>query len=79
MDGAVEIDGAVDGVGEGDATGVNAGVELGQLAVVAVAVALLAAVRRYDVRLAERCVVVGSVGVIAAGVYWFAQRVGFVA
>ena len=57
----------------------NVGVELGQLAVVAVAVALLAAVRRYDVVLAERCVVVGSVGVIAAGVYWFAQRVGFIA
>jgi hypothetical protein len=57
----------------------NAGVELGQLAVVAVAVALLAAVRRYDVVWAERCVVVGSVGVIAAGVYWFAERVGFIA
>ena len=57
----------------------NVGVELGQLAVVAVAVALLAAVRRYDVILAERCVVVGSVGVIAAGVYWFAQRVWFIA
>jgi hydrogenase/urease accessory protein HupE len=57
----------------------NVGVELGQLAVVAVVVALLAAVRRYDVVLAERCAVVGSVGVIAAGVYWFAQRVGFIA
>jgi len=56
----------------------NVGVELGQLAVVAVAVALLAAVRRYNVVLAERCVVVGSVGVIAAGVYWFSQRVGFI-
>jgi hydrogenase/urease accessory protein HupE len=55
----------------------NVGVELGQLAAVAVAVALLAAVRRYDVVLAERCVVVGSVGVIAAGLYWFVQRVGF--
>ena len=57
----------------------NVGVELGQLAVVAVAVTLLAAVRRYDVVLAERCVVVGSVGVIAAGLYWFAQRIGFIA
>jgi hydrogenase/urease accessory protein HupE len=57
----------------------NVGVELGQLAVVAVAVAVLAAVRRYDVVLAERCVVVGSIGVIAAGLYWFAQRVGFIA
>jgi hypothetical protein len=46
---------------------------------VAVAVALLAAVRRYDVVWAERCVVAGSVGVIAAGVYWFAERIGFIA
>ena len=57
----------------------NVGVELGQLAAVAVAVALLAAVRRYDVVWAERFVVIGSVGVIAAGVYWFAERIGFIA
>jgi hydrogenase/urease accessory protein HupE len=57
----------------------NVGVELGQLAVVIVAVALLAAVRRYDVVWAERLVVAGSVGVIAAGSYWFAERVGFIA
>jgi hydrogenase/urease accessory protein HupE len=57
----------------------NVGVELGQLAVVAVAVTLLAAVRRYDVVWAERFVVVGSVGVIAAGLYWFAERIGFIA
>jgi len=57
----------------------NVGVEIGQLAVVAVAVALLAAVRRYDVVWAERCVVFGSAGVIAAGTYWFAERVGFIA
>jgi hydrogenase/urease accessory protein HupE len=57
----------------------NVGVELGQLAVVAVAVALLAAVRRYAVVWAERFAVVGSVGVIAAGLYWFAERVGFIA
>jgi hydrogenase/urease accessory protein HupE len=57
----------------------NVGVELGQLAVVAVAVALLAAVRRYDVVWAERCAVAGSVGVVAAGAYWFVERVGFIA
>lgn len=57
----------------------NVGVELGQLAVVAVAVALLAAVRRYDVVWSERFVVLGSVGVIVAGLYWFAERVGFIA
>jgi hydrogenase/urease accessory protein HupE len=54
----------------------NVGVELGQLAAVGAAVAVLAAVRRYDVLWAKRCEVVGSVGVIAAGLYWFAQRVG---
>jgi hydrogenase/urease accessory protein HupE len=57
----------------------NVGVELGQLAVVAVAVALLAAVRRYDVVWAERCAVAGSVGVVAAGAYWFVERVEFIA
>ena len=55
----------------------NVGVEIGQLAVVAAVVALLAAVRRYDVVFAERCALVGSIGVVAAGLYWFAQRVGF--
>jgi hydrogenase/urease accessory protein HupE len=57
----------------------NVGVEFGQLAVVAVAVTLLAAIRRYDVVLAERCVVVGSGGVIAAGLYWFTQRLAVIA
>ena len=57
----------------------NVGVELGQLAAVALAVVLLAAVRRYDVVWAERIVVAGSIGVIAAGVYWFAERVGIIA
>jgi hydrogenase/urease accessory protein HupE len=55
----------------------NVGVELGQLAAVGAAVALLAAIRRYDVTWAERCEVVGSVGVIGAGLYWFVQRLGF--
>jgi hydrogenase/urease accessory protein HupE len=55
----------------------NVGVELGQLAAVATAVALLAAIRRYDVVWAKRFELVGSVGVIAAGLYWFAQRIGF--
>jgi hydrogenase/urease accessory protein HupE len=55
----------------------NIGVELGQLAAVAAAVAVLAAVRRYDVVWAKRCELLGSVGVIAAGLYWFVQRLGF--
>ena len=53
----------------------NIGVELGQLAIVLSMAAILAMLRRYSAELAQRCVVVGSVGVIAAGVYWFAQRV----
>ena len=57
----------------------NVGVELGQLAAVALALGLLAAVRRYDVVLVERIAVVGSVGVIVAGGYWFAERVGIIA
>jgi hydrogenase/urease accessory protein HupE len=57
----------------------NVGVELGQLAVVAFAVALLAALRRYDVVWAERIALAGSIGVIAAGGYWFAERVGLIA
>lgn len=54
----------------------NVGVELGQLAVVVPAAGLLAVVRRYDVVLNERLAFGGSVVVIAAGLYWFAQRVG---
>jgi len=57
----------------------NLGVELGQLAVVGVLVALLAAVRRYDVVLAESGAVVASMVVIGAGLFWFAQRIGLIA
>jgi hydrogenase/urease accessory protein HupE len=56
----------------------NVGVELGQLAVVAVAVPLLAGVRRYDVVLADSGAVLASVAVIGAGLYWFAQRIGVI-
>jgi hydrogenase/urease accessory protein HupE len=57
----------------------NVGVELGQLAVVGIFVALLAAIRRYDVVLAESGAVMASVVVTGAGLYWFAQRVGLIA
>ena len=57
----------------------NVGVELGQLAIVAIMVVLLAALRRYDVVLAERFALVGCLGVIGAGLYWFVQRVWFTA
>jgi hydrogenase/urease accessory protein HupE len=55
----------------------NVGAELGQLAVVIPAAGLLVAIRRYDVPWAERFARGGSVVVIAAGLYWFGQRVGF--
>jgi hypothetical protein len=55
----------------------NIGVEIGQLAAVAMMVALLAAVRRYDVVLARSVALAGSVAVIASGLYWFVQRVWF--
>ena len=57
----------------------NVGVELGQLAVVGILVGLLAAVRRYDVVLAESGAVVASIVVIGAGLYWFVQRIGLIA
>ena len=55
----------------------NIGVEIGQLAAVVMMVALLAAVRRYDVVWARRVALAGSVAVIASGLYWFVQRVWF--
>jgi hydrogenase/urease accessory protein HupE len=53
----------------------NVGVELGQLAVVAVVATLLAAVRRRSQKLGRLVVVAGSAVVIAAGTYWFVERV----
>ncbi len=57
----------------------NIGVELGQLIIVFLVAGALWAVRRYSAGLAERCVLAGSIVVIAAGAYWFVQRVWFVA
>ena len=53
----------------------NVGVEIGQMAVVAVVASLLAFVRRHSITLGERLAIAGSVGVVAAGSYWFVQRV----
>jgi hydrogenase/urease accessory protein HupE len=53
----------------------NFGVELGQLAIVFVVAAALGTVRRRDPRLARHLVVAGSLVVIAAGAYWFVERV----
>ena len=53
----------------------NIGVEIGQLAIVLTMATALALLQRYSAELAKRCVVVGSIAVIAAGIYWFVQRV----
>jgi len=55
----------------------NLGVEIGQLAVVLAVASVLAAVRRRSELIGARVAVAGSVVVIAAGAYWFVQRVFF--
>ncbi|HET9360462.1 MAG TPA: HupE/UreJ family protein [Vicinamibacterales bacterium] len=55
----------------------NFGVEIGQLVVVLFVASLLAAIRRKSLVLGSRVAVAGSVVVIAAGAYWFVQRVFF--
>ena len=55
----------------------NIGVEIGQLAVVVVVASLLAAVRARNAAAGRQLAVVGSVVVIAAGAFWFVQRVFF--
>jgi hypothetical protein len=57
----------------------NVGVELGQLAIVLVVASLLAAIRRWNAAVGARVAFAGSILVIAAGSYWFVQRVFFVA
>ena len=53
----------------------NVGVEIGQLCVVITAAAVLAAVRRWSPAASRRVAVAGSVAVIAAGGFWFVERV----
>ena len=53
----------------------NFGVELGQLAVVLVVAAVLSRVRAYSAVAGERIAVAGSIAVIAAGAFWFVERV----
>ncbi|HEX5069076.1 MAG TPA: HupE/UreJ family protein [Vicinamibacterales bacterium] len=53
----------------------NIGVELGQLAVVAVVATLLAGVRSWSAALGRRVALAGSLAVIAAGGFWFVERV----
>jgi hydrogenase/urease accessory protein HupE len=55
----------------------NIGVELGQLLVVVVVATGLAALRAHSETASRRLAVVGSVGVVAAGTFWFFERVFF--
>jgi hydrogenase/urease accessory protein HupE len=55
----------------------NLGLEIGQLVVVAAIASVLASVRLRDENLGRRVVLAGSVAVIAAGAFWFIQRVFF--
>ncbi len=55
----------------------NLGVEVGQLLVVAVVASALAALRARSEAAGRRLVYIGSVAVIAAGAFWFIQRVFF--
>jgi hydrogenase/urease accessory protein HupE len=53
----------------------NLGVEIGQSCIVLAVAPILALIRRRSERVAGRVVTVGSLGVIAAGAFWFVQRV----
>jgi hypothetical protein len=55
----------------------NVGVEIGQLAIVLIVTAALAAIRRHSDAWRYRVAFAGSIVVIAAGTYWFVQRVFF--
>ena len=53
----------------------NLGVEFGQLLIVAVVAGTLVVVRRQSAVAAHWVAMAGSVAVILAGLYWFAERV----
>lgn len=55
----------------------NVGVEIGQLGIVLVVASALAAVRRWNADAGKRVAYAGSLIVIAAGAYWFVERVFF--
>ena len=55
----------------------NVGVEIGQLAIVLLVAATLSAIRAHSVTMRQRVAFAGSIVVIAAGTYWFVQRVFF--
>jgi hydrogenase/urease accessory protein HupE len=55
----------------------NVGVEIGQLGIVVLVASALTAIRRRSDSMGYRVAYAGSVVVIAAGTYWFVQRVFF--
>jgi hypothetical protein len=55
----------------------NLGVEIGQVGIVLLVATILEAIRRRNSILGARVVTAGSIVVIAAGSYWFVQRVFF--
>ena len=55
----------------------NFGVEIGQLAVVVLVATSLAVIRRWSAVVGHRVAWAGSIVVIAAGAYWFVERVFF--
>ena len=55
----------------------NVGVEIGQLVIVLAVATALRAIARRDPQTARRLVIAGSVIVVAAGTYWFVERVFF--
>ena len=55
----------------------NVGVEIGQLIIVIVAAQALFLVRKWSPVAGQRIAVFGSIAVIAAGTFWFIERVFF--
>ena len=55
----------------------NVGVEIGQLGIVLVVASALAGIRRWNAVVGQRVAYAGSIVVIAAGAYWFVERVFF--
>jgi hydrogenase/urease accessory protein HupE len=55
----------------------NVGVEIGQLIIVVIAATSLLWIRRRSQAAGRQIAVIGSIAVIAAGTYWFVQRVFF--
>lgn len=56
----------------------NVGVEVGQLAVVVLVASALAALRHRSPAAGQRLAYAGSLAVVAAGAFWFVQRVFFI-